>query len=119
MRKESLITVDKVWGEELWLVNSNKYCGKLLIIDRNAKGSYHYHEKKEETFMAIEGYVRLIIEGKEYLLAPFTRPKTIEPGEKHSIEGITEAVILEISTTHDDDDVVRLKKSKGGNNEQG
>ena len=113
MRKEPLITIDKVWGEELVLVNSDKYCSKLLILDRDAKSSYHYHKTKTETFMSIEGYARLVIEGKEYLLAPFTRAKTIEPGERHSFEGITEAVILEVSTPHSDADVIRLTESKG------
>ena len=114
MRKEQLITVDKVWGEELWLVNSDKYCGKLLIIDAGAKGSYHFHKEKEETFWAVEGYVKLIVEGKEHLLTPFTRPKTIEPGERHSIEGITQAVILEISTPHSEEDVYRETESQAG-----
>lgn len=114
MKKEQIKTVDKVWGEEIWLVNSEYYCGKFLILDRGAVSSYHKHLKKRETFMAIEGYAKLIIEGKEYLLAPFTRAKTIETGEFHSFEGITEAVILEISTHHDDGDVVRIKESQAG-----
>lgn len=114
MRKENLKWVEKKWGEEIILVNSDKYCGKLLIIDRGAKGSYHYHKEKEETFMAIEGYARLVVEGQEYLLAPFTKPKTIEPGEKHSIEGISEAVILEVSTPHNDNDVFRETESQCG-----
>ncbi len=114
MKKEDLITVEKVWGEEIWLVNNIHYCGKLLVVDRNAESSYHYHVIKTETFYAIEGYCTLTIEGKEYSLSPFTRPKTIYPGEKHSFKSVTEAVILEISTQHDDVDVVRLIESKKG-----
>jgi len=115
MRKEPLVTVDKVWGEEIWLVNCPEYCSKLLLLDKGAKSSYHYHKTKKETFHAIEGYAILTIEGKEYMLAPFTRPKTIEPGEKHCFEGITNTIILEVSTYHDEDDVVRLSKSRKGN----
>ena len=96
------------------MVNNALYCGKLLVIDRNAESSYHFHTRKKETFYCLEGYATLIIEGKEHLLAPFTRPKTIEPGEKHKFIGITQAVILEVSTTHDEADVTRLTESKAG-----
>ena len=114
MKKETTITVDKVWGEEIWLVNGKDYCGKLLIIDRNAESSYHCHRIKRETFTALEGHATLVIEGKEYVLAPFTRPKTIEPGEKHKFIGVTATIILEISTHHDEADVERFTESKAG-----
>lgn len=111
MIKESFNQVEKVWGEEIWLVNNDRYCGKLLVLDRNAQSSYHYHKNKQETFYAIEGFAVLTVEGKEHLLAPFSRPKTILPGEKHKYKGITECVILEISTTHNEKDVYRLSES--------
>ena len=114
MKKEPLITIQKVWGEEIVLVNCKDYCSKLLVLDRNAVSSYHYHKIKKETFYCIEGYATLTIEGKEYLLAPFTRPKTIEPGEKHKFTGIEQCVIMEVSTEHNEDDVVRLTESKEG-----
>ncbi|KKM20313.1 hypothetical protein LCGC14_1646680 [marine sediment metagenome] len=113
MKKENLKTIDKTWGEEIIIIN-DEYCSKLLILDRDAKSSYHYHKKKRETFYCIEGYATLTVEGKEYMLAPFTRPKTIEPGELHRFEGITQAVILEVSTHHEDEDVVRIEDSKEG-----
>ena len=114
MRKEKVKHVEKVWGEEIWLVNSPKYCGKLLMLEEGARGSYHYHKEKEETFFCLEGNATLVIEGKVYALAPYTSPKTILAGEKHCIEGLTNAVILEISTTHSEDDVVRLNESVKG-----
>jgi len=112
MRNETIKIVNKVWGEELWLVNSDKYCGKLLTINKGAKGSYHYHREKEETFYCLFGQVMLTVEDKSYPLDSMTSPKTIEVGEKHSIEGIVESVVLEISTPHDDNDVYRLTESK-------
>jgi mannose-6-phosphate isomerase-like protein (cupin superfamily) len=111
LRKEKIVTVDKVWGEEIHIVNNDKYCGKLLLLNRNAICSYHYHKTKQETFFCLEGYAMLTIEGKEYFLAPYTRPKTILPGEKHKFHGITECIILEISMPHSEDDVVRLTES--------
>lgn len=112
MNKEPLKQVDKVWGEEIWFVNGEKYCGKLLILDKGATSSYHCHKVKEETFMCLEGYAKLTIEGKDYMLAPFTRAKTIKPGEYHKFYGITEAVILEVSTHHEENDVARLTTSQ-------
>jgi len=115
LKKEDIKTVDKVWGEEIILVNSHLYCGKLLIGDRGAESSYHYHKKKLETFYALEGQVILTIEGKDYMLNLSSRPKTIEPNERHMFYGITKAKIIEFSTHHDDEDVFRLTESKSGN----
>lgn len=114
MKKEKIKTVKKVWGEEFWLVNSDRYCGKLLTINKGAESSYHYHKEKEETFYCLYGQVGLTVEGKDYMLNPFSRPKTIEAGEKHCFTGLAESVILEVSTHHDDKDTIRLTESKSG-----
>ena len=112
MIKEQMKEVKKVWGKELIVVNCDKYCGKILYLDQGAKPSLHYHKEKQETFYCLEGQVALTIEGKDYMLNPFSRPKTIKPGQLHNFTGLTNAVIIEISTHHDDQDVYRLTKSK-------
>jgi len=104
--------VKKVWGKEIWLVNEDEYCCKFLYLNKDALSSYHYHQEKKETFYAFQGQVALTIKGKDYMLNPASRPKTIEPGALHCFRGITDAIILEISTHHDDKDVVRETKSK-------
>ena len=104
--------VPKAWGEEVWLVNNDKYCGKLLKIYQGACSSLHYHLIKMETFYCLDGQVGLEIEGKGYMLNPYSRPKTILPGQKHQFMGLTSATIIEVSTHHDDRDVVRLTESK-------
>lgn len=114
MLKEHYIVVDKVWGQEIWLVNCSEYCGKLLLLNRNAEGSYHRHKRKKETFTGIKGDALLTVEGGEYVLSPTSETITVEPGEKHRIVGLTHAVILEISTHHSDDDVERFSESKAG-----
>ena len=115
MKKENIKIVGKVWGREEWLVNGSLYCGKILHVDEGAESSYHYHKKKLETFYALEGQVILTIEGKDYMLNLSSRPKTIEPNERHMFYGITKAKIIEFSTHHDDEDVFRLTESKSGN----
>jgi len=111
--KETLKEVPKVWGREVWIVNCDKYCSKFLHLNKDARSSLHMHPTKQETFLALEGQVSLTIEGRDYMLNPFSRPKTIYPGQKHSFWGITAAKILEISTHHSEEDTVRFTNSKG------
>lgn len=106
--------VKKVWGKELIVINCDKYCGKLLYLDQGAESSCHYHKKKQETFYCLEGQVALTIEGKNYMLNPYSRPKTIKPGVKHSFTGLAASTIIEFSSQHDDRDVFRLSESKAG-----
>lgn len=111
--KETIKTVPKVWGREVWVVNCEKYCGKLLYLDKGAVSSMHYHKEKQETFYALSGQTGLHIEDKDYMLNPYSRPKTIYPGQRHQFTGLSgNIVILEISTQHKEEDVVRLSKSK-------
>lgn len=112
--KESLKEVKKVWGKELIIVNNEKYCGKLLYLDKGAESSLHKHLVKQETFFSVEGQVALTIEGKDYMLNPYSRPKTIEPGQVHSFGGITSAVIIEFSTHDSPEDTLRVTQSKPG-----
>lgn len=104
--------VKKAWGKELWIVNLPEYCGKLLYLDKGAESSYHYHKEKQETFYCLEGEVSLRIEDMDYILKPGGTPMTIKPGALHSFRGIRNSVILEVSTHHDDKDIVRLTESK-------
>lgn len=111
--KEVMKEVKKVWGREVWIVNCSQYCGKLLYLDRGAVSSMHYHKGKQETFYALSGQTGLMIAGRDYMLNPSSRPKTIYPGQEHQFRGLSEdIVILEISTYHSEDDVVRLTSSQ-------
>jgi len=103
-----LKTVNKVWGREKWIVNCPDYCGKLLLVHKGASSSLHYHPKKKETFYVLEGKARLTVGNKEV-----STPITIEPNTPHRFYGITDTVILEVSTFHSDDDVVRMEESQG------
>ena len=104
-----MLVVDKVWGREEIIVNNDKYCGKLLYLNAGATCSLHYHPKKQETFYCLKGTVLLLVQGEEFFLE---EPYTILPNAPHQFHGITDAVLLEVSTPHRDDDVVRLTESK-------
>ncbi len=46
---------EKVWGHELWIINHDAYCGKLLVFNKDKKFSMHYHLIKEESWYVAEG----------------------------------------------------------------
>ena len=96
--------IQKRWGYEEILVNGD-YCCKKLHIYQGAVTSYHSHPVKMETFMLQEGEVLVQLEGQWVRLR--NKPLTIRPGQFHLIIGLTDAVIMEVSTHHSDDDVVR------------
>lgn len=113
LTKAFLKIVPKVWGAELWIVNEPEYCGKFLEIKKGTSGSLHYHPIKKETFKILKGKIFLELGGKKQKLNINSPPVTIYSGVQHRITGITDATILEISTTHSDADVVRIEVSKG------
>ena len=69
--------------------------------------------------MCIDGLVMLYVQTKEELKS-FILEKddcviTLMPGTPHAFQGMTQgATLLEISTSHSDEDVVRLTESTGG-----
>lgn len=116
---ETMKHVDKVWGHEVWLVNEPEYCGKLLYLRLDHHCSYHRHLRKKETFIVRGGTVQLEIAVPGRISGTLTLQEgqsfTITPGTWHRFYGVTDAEILEVSTHHDDEDVVRLAESGVGN----
>lgn len=76
--------VQKVWGEELWYVNNEKYAAKQLILNKGYQCSLHYHAKKDETFYILEGVVELEVVdlGKHMTILPWATQEEID--EIHS-----------------------------------
>ena len=108
--------VPKVWGRERILVNEAEYCAKILELDPNFQCSLHFHKIKKETFLVQSGAVTLEqrdIRGfpiVEILLEGDSR--TIMPKTPHRFSSRLGATILEVSTHHDDSDVVRIEESR-------
>ena len=60
--------VKKNWGNEEWLVNSEKYCAKFLNLVRGFQCSVHYHIIKDETFYVLEGAIKLhVVDLRKYI----------------------------------------------------
>ena len=107
--------VPKAWGHELWIRNTEKYCGKLLVFKKDAKFSMHYHLLKEETWYVGKGefeyywidtknaerHVEIIKEGDIIHL---------NQGQPHQLKALTDgATVFEVSTQHFDVDSYRVK----------
>jgi mannose-6-phosphate isomerase-like protein (cupin superfamily) len=107
--------IEKAWGTEEVLVDEREYCAKRLRITPSKRCSLHYHPRKKETFVVESGIVRLEqrdVRGAaidETLAAGDSR--TIAPGTPHRFSSREGAVVLEVSTRHDDLDVVRIEPS--------
>src|SRR5262245_29413199 len=54
----------KGWGEEHWIHNDDKYCGKVLILKKGKRCSLHFHVKKTETFYVQKGKVQMELQQK-------------------------------------------------------
>lgn len=110
--------VKKLWGYENIIVNTDLYCGKIIHIDKDNMGSYHYHKIKDETFYILSGKIKLkysylddydnseeiiLTQGESFRLYPFVR---------HQIIGIEDSDIIEFSTHDMDDDSYRVISSE-------
>ncbi len=101
----------KVWGNECWMVNHEEYCAKTLFLKRNHRCSTHYHKKKHETFIIIEGKCLMEVEDEAFIMEKGDIVE-VDRGMLHRFTGIEDTIILEVSTQHFEDDSFRNNKSK-------
>ena len=47
--------VQKGWGSEFIFATNDKYTGKLLKFNKDAKFSMHFHAEKDETWYVLNG----------------------------------------------------------------
>lgn len=116
-RAAAIKKVPKVWGIEYWLVNVPEYCSKLLVVNAGFQCSLHYHIKKRETFVLLAGDIDVTLRGgPDFTLASKKLSEgercEIFPGLAHRFSSDNGAALLEISTHHDDSDVVRIAPSR-------
>lgn len=113
-RSSGLVTpvrIKKDWGYELMFHNDD-YCSKWLHINKNHKGSMHFHVIKEETLVCIEGVLHIeYIVRKEHKTIQLHDGEafTIAPGLPHRLMAPLGDVDLIESSTYDvDEDSVRI-----------
>ncbi len=102
--------VPKLWGHEKWLENNDQYCSKQLVLNKGYQCSLHYHKIKDEMFLVTKGYVRMEV-GEEIMYMKPGSFVRIHPGTPHRFRGLEDSEILEISTTHMEEDSYRIEPS--------
>ena len=112
-----MMRIDKLWGYELLLTNTEFYCGKIIHIYKNKKGSFHYHQNKDETFYIQIGKIALKyswdddFENAKYIELKEGDSFRIFANMRHQIIGLEESDIIEISTHDEDSDSYRVISS--------
>tara|TARA_R110001583_G_scaffold127964_2_gene279738 strand:- start:6413 stop:6787 length:375 start_codon:yes stop_codon:yes gene_type:complete len=105
----------KGWGDELWITNNEKYCGKILRFNEGSSFSMHYHILKEETWCITQGSLkieffdlekaekreRILVEGDVVHLKPCT---------PHKLTALEDSSVFEVSTQHFNEDSYRIEK---------
>jgi len=107
---------EKGWGYEYWIVNNEKYCGKLLFFNQSKSCSWHYHRVKEETFYCQSGQLKVWHgHGDDFDEAEVTVLSAgdgfhVPIGLRHKMLGLTDVELFEFSTQHFDEDSYRIIK---------
>jgi mannose-6-phosphate isomerase-like protein (cupin superfamily) len=108
--------VQKGWGYEKWITNSEKYCGKLLFFEKGKKCSWHYHKVKDETFYIQSGKIELTYGLTNEI--KFASKLILEQGDsfhvpvllRHQMFALEETELFEFSTQHFEADSIRVEK---------
>jgi mannose-6-phosphate isomerase-like protein (cupin superfamily) len=108
--------VDKPWGHELIWAHTDRYVGKILVIEAGKRLSLQRHEIKDETILVATGRLRLYLEDADGEV----RVEELGPGDHrhvptgriHRYEAIERCEVFEVSTP-ELDDVIRLSDDYG------
>ena len=107
---------EKGWGYELWIVNNNLYCGKILHFNKGKKCSWHYHKIKDEVFYVQTGKIKVLfseqddIEKAESVILEQGDNFHVYKGLRHQMIALQDTELFEFSTKHFDEDSYRIIK---------
>jgi mannose-6-phosphate isomerase-like protein (cupin superfamily) len=105
--------VEKGWGHEFIFATNEKYCGKILKFNKDAKFSMHFHAEKDETWFVLSGkflvkYIDTANAGlheQELNANDVWRNLPLFP---HQIICLEEGIIIEVSTPDSVEDNFRV-----------
>jgi mannose-6-phosphate isomerase-like protein (cupin superfamily) len=108
--------VDKPWGYELVWAHTDRYAGKVIVIEAGKRLSLQLHHRKEESVYVISGRLRLHLDNEAGELVT----RDLGPGEsahipvehRHRFEALEDVQLIEVSSP-ELDDVVRLDDDFG------
>jgi len=114
--REAARRVEKPWGHELIWAHTDRYVGKVLVIEAGQRLSLQRHLVKDESIFVTSGRLRLHLEDE----AGMVRVEELEAGDHrhvptgriHRYEAIERTELMEVSTP-ELDDVVRIEDDFG------
>ena len=94
--------IEKPWGWEIhWVPDDKPYMGKILHINAGQRLSLQYHDKKQESWLLVNGRAKVVWDDEEGNLVEIElelgKGFTCDLGQKHRLVGVTECDIIEIS----------------------
>ena len=108
--------IQKPWGHELIWAETDRYLGKVIVIETGRRLSLQYHERKEESVYVLTGRLRLHLEDE----AGELQVADLGPGDnahvpvrrRHRFEALERVELIEVSTA-ELDDVIRIEDDFG------
>jgi len=108
--------VEKPWGHELIWSHTDRYVGKILVIETGKRLSLQRHEIKDESILVLSGRLELTLEDADgSLVVEELGPgayRRVQTGRIHRYAAIERCELIEVSTP-ELDDVVRLEDDFG------
>lgn len=108
--------VEKPWGHELIWAHTDRYVGKLLVIEAGKRLSLQRHLAKDESILVTSGRLRLTLEDEGGTIRVeelgVGEHRHVPTGRIHRYEAIERTELMEVSTP-ELDDVVRLEDDFG------
>jgi len=108
--------VEKPWGHELIWALTERYCGKVLVIEAGKRLSLQKHVTKDESIYVMSGRLLLYLEDdrgevRQVEIGP-GEARHVPTGRIHRYEALERTELFEVSTP-ELDDVVRLSDDYG------
>jgi mannose-6-phosphate isomerase len=108
--------VDKPWGHEIIWAHTDRYVGKILVLETGKRLSFQYHEQKDEWIHVLSGRLLLTLETE----AGAIEDRELGPGEgahvpvlrRHRYTAIETCRLIEVSTP-ELGDVIRIDDDFG------
>jgi mannose-6-phosphate isomerase-like protein (cupin superfamily) len=108
--------VPKPWGHELVWAETDRYVGKILVIEAGKRLSLQYHEQKDESILVISGRLRLHLEADDGAMTVIElgpgEHRRVPVGRRHRFEAIERTELVEVSSP-ETWDVVRVEDDYG------
>jgi len=115
-RPDAARRVEKPWGHELIWAHTDRYVGKVIVIEAGKRLSLQRHVVKDESIYVISGHLRLTLEDEAGAIDVVDLEagdhRHVPTGRIHRFEAVERTELMEISTP-ELDDVIRLEDDFG------